>query len=251
MSKNSTKAKPSEGTESERPSSAAAPVASTAASESTSSETAEQPIINSGAEARAAEISVAGKTKEKAPKKESFVINTALRDELFAMTNAALLERARDKLKPVELADSRVFVIDETHGLVDRIVGSDLSRSGIRSAVIDFLRSRDEQQAPGWAIASYMHLASGDSGVGVYKGNFDQGYLAARGRDVRRGMVSRGQLKFGDHDIAAPGVEAKTVETPQPPAEEPIADSAQVETHDELPIVSDVGEFPPRSEDAE
>lgn len=220
MSKNSTKAKPQvEATESsERPATAAAPVASTAASESTTAESTVGDVdtsgINTGAETRAAEISVAG-TKavtEKAPKKDAFSPNVNLRTELLALTNAALLERARDKLKPVEIADSRVFIIDRSHGLTDRIVGSDLSRSNIRSAVIDFLSSRDEESAPGWAIASYMHLAAGESGVGVYKGKFDLGYLAARGLDVRRGMVSRGQLKLGG-TVPAPGTVEKTPES--------------------------------------
>lgn len=254
MSKNSTKRSQTESTQeavvesNDRPATAAAPVASTAASESTSGaagdvtdeHTAAEPVVNTGAETRAAEISVAGKaTTEKAPKKDAYSPNGNLRTELLALTNVALLERARDKLKPVELADSRVFIVDRSHGLTDRIVGSDLSRSNIRSAVIDFLASRDEESAPGWAIASYMHLAAGESGVGVYKGKFDLGYLAARGLDVRRGMVSRGQLKFGG-SVPAPGTVEKPVEEPK--AEEPVA--VTDEPTKDLPIQEDVAPEP-------
>ena len=265
MSKTSTKKRGEESpqVENERNATATAPVASTAASEtstvavestgddSTSNvepgtlldDGLDSASLEAGREARAADIAVAGKTAEPAkPKKESFVINADLRTRLHSMTNIALLDAARDKLKPVELADSRVFIVDRSHGLTDRIVGSDLSRSGIRSAVVDFLSSRDEEQAPGWAIASYMHLAAGESGVGVYKGKFDLGYLAARGRDVRRGMISRGQLKFGDHDIAAPGTEPKAPTTEAVADEKPKVEDAIADTgvDKELPIQEDV-----------
>lgn len=242
MTKSANKTKTNEN----RQAMAAAPVASIGASEAHTPENGEStndqgdaktdtndsisPELTAGAEKRAAEISAVTTTKPAKAEKPTFVINTALRHELFGLTNAALLERARGLLKPVELSDNRVFQIDESNGLKDMLVGSDLNRSGIRSAVIEFLRSRDDNKAPGWAIMSYMKLAAGASGVGVYKGNFDIGYLAARGNDVRRGMLARKQLKLAGEE-AAPASEQTTVETPvaEQPAAEPVAEQPAAE----------------------
>lgn len=197
----------------------AAPVAASDASSTAEASQAEGESIKG-------DISVEGSKKSgkaKAEKKPSFEPNVAARTELLAMTNDDLRTTAGE-IPSTGANDFRIFQIDEQHGLTDQLVGSALERSGIRAGVIDFLRSRTgdngiktdnssfEMAAPGWAIASYMKLATER---GVVKGKFDQGYLAARGNDVRRGMVARKQLKIvGDL-------------TPPAPAKAPAADTAE------------------------
>lgn len=175
------------------------------------------------------DISVAGSKKPKPEKVPSFVPNQAERTRLQGLSNDELRTEAGDRVASVGANDFRVFQIDDSFGLADQIVGSPLERSGIRSGVIDFLRSRTgdngvatkdstfENAAVGWAIASYMVLAMAG---GVVKGKFDQGYLAARGNDVRRGMVARRQLKIvADLTPAPVAPETKAEEAPAPAAE--------------------------------
>lgn len=185
-----------------RDATAAAPVAATESASSAPAETTESPTPS---------ISAAKPAKE--PKKPSFEPNTTERDRLLGMSNLDLRGEAGDRIPTVGANDHRIFGIDDSKGLTDQLVGSPLERSGIRAAVIAFLRSRTgenaathdgttfEQAAPGWAIASFMAIGSNV----VYRGKFDQGYLAARGNDVRRGMVARKQLRI----LAEPAPVAK------------------------------------------
>lgn len=212
MSK-STAARKAQSTEN-RDATAAAPVAATESASSAPAETtesSEQPATDSVK----GDISAAKPAKE--PKKPSFEPNTTERDRLLGMSNLDLRGEAGDRVPTVGANDHRIFGIDESKGLTDQLVGSPLERSGIRAAVIAFLRSRTgenaathegqtfEQAAPGWAIASFMAIGSNV----VYRGKFDQGYLAARGNDVRRGMVARKQLRILAEPAPAPKEEPK------------------------------------------
>lgn len=241
--KNTNKRKVDESTENQNESASAAPVAATEASSSAPLESSDESPIKDDvsteatAEAPSAEgetsesvkgdISVAGSKKPVKEKKPSFEPNVAERTRLYGMTNEQLRTEAGDRVSTVGANDHRVFQADDAKGFADQLVGSPLERSGIRAGVIAFLQTRTgenavttkdstfENAAPGWAIASYMVLATAG---GVIKGKFDQGYLAARGNDVRRGMVARKQLRIVADLTPAP-VEAPKEEAPAPSAE--------------------------------
>lgn len=204
-----------------RDATAAAPVASTDAASTAPAESSNE---STGETADPVVPSISAAKPAKEPKKPSFEPNTTERDRLLGMSNLDLRGEAGDRIPTVGANDHRIFGIDDSKGLTDQLVGSPLERSGIRAAVIAFLRSRVgenaathdgqtfEAAAPGWAIASFMAIGSNV----VYRGKFDQGYLAARGNDVRRGMVARKQLRI----LAEPAPVAKAEPTAESPAAE-------------------------------
>jgi len=124
----------------------------------------------------------------KAAKEPKFVVDLALQSELRGLTRDQLIERARDKMRPVDLANSDLLRLGQT---TDHTNGSDVHRSGIRSAIYSFVGSREEQMATVAEICAYMTLGAGR----LYAGKFDSGYIqTARGVDTKRGMVARRQL---------------------------------------------------------
>ena len=123
--------------------------------------------------------------KDKAP---AFVIDVALQTELRALTGPELIERAKDKMRAVDVADSTLLALGVQ---TDATNGQPVTKSSIRSAIYDFVESRPEKRATVAEICAYMTLGAGR----VYKGSFNAGYIrTARGEDTRRGMVARRQL---------------------------------------------------------
>lgn len=186
---------------------------------------AENSVTVTAAEAaraeRAKSMSVSAKKSKKsdAPAKPAFVADAALITELRSLDDEALVARAIELkvLTANDASDRRVF--QWTGSTQDTKAGQAITRSKIRSAVVDFLAARNEETdrlvtigekvyqhaAEGRVIHAYMYLG----GRAIHGGSYDTGYVGARrGDNKTRGMIARGFLRIvGDLSPATEAAE--------------------------------------------
>lgn len=202
--------------------------------------TAEQALAEKARAERQASISVAAKkTATKAEAPPPFVANADRIKELDAYLDEngpdAFVKLAEQEagLRGVDSSDRRVF--QYTGATKDARQGQDLSRSKIRTTIVEFLKrhtgdraitingSKVELAQEARVIHAYMMMA----GPTVFPGQYDSGYIATRrGENKTRGMVARGYLnQIGD--LSAPQVVQPALQESAPEAEAPTAEEAE------------------------
>lgn len=123
----------------------------------------------------------------KTPKPEKFARDEALFRSLTALTREELIAKAGEDIKHAAEDLSTVIAVFDRK---DYTSGQDVSRSGIRGAIFDFIDSRPEKKASIAEISAYMHLGQNK----IYKGKYNVGYIVAKSGSTTRGMIARKQV---------------------------------------------------------
>ena len=134
----------------------------------------------------ATKVSPVAVSSDKEPKAPKFVRDEALFTKLTKLTREQLIAAATDVKHAPEDISTVVSVSDRK----DYTSGQDVSRSGIRGAIFDFIDSRTEKKASIAEISAYMHLGQNK----IYKGKYNVGYIVAKSGSTTRGMIARKQV---------------------------------------------------------